>query len=139
MYLRVQDIVTFMYKVKLRLLPSSIHSVAVHLGTTSVGTQIFISPDSILSTMANTPYDISDHICGQNLDRQVSQMSTLTLTSFVSSIHRKNLANLISNYVCTGNAIRILDISIVCTDIVVCVEINYYILACTYLKIQMEI
>ena len=43
------------------------HSVARHLGTTS-GTQISISPDSILSTEASIPYNISDHICGQNLD-----------------------------------------------------------------------
>ena len=27
-----------------------------------------ISPNSILSTVANIPYDMQDHICGQNLD-----------------------------------------------------------------------
>ena len=42
------------------------HSIWV---STTSGTQISISPDSILSTVANIPYDISDHICDQNLNR----------------------------------------------------------------------
>ena len=55
--MRLQDIASFMYKVKHRLLPSNV--VVLFRGTPSgystSRTQIFISPESILSTMANIP------------------------------------------------------------------------------------
>ena len=70
-------------------------------GTTSE-TQI-----SIISRFYSVHYGqhslqfISDHICGQNLDRQMR-----TLTSFVFNIGRKDLVNLVSNQVCAGNCAR---------------------------------
>ena len=110
--MRLQNIAIFMYKVKHRLLPRNI--VDLFRGTPA-GYNIRNS-DFHISRIYSVHYGKhSLRYLGSYLWSKLghSERQIRTLTSFVSNIHRKDLANLVSNYVSTGNC-RILDIFKVC-------------------------
>ena len=100
--MRLQDIAIFMCKVKHRLLPSNI--VDLFRGIPS-GYNLRNS-DVHISRIFSVHY--GKHSLGylgpymwSKLGHSERQM--LTLTSFFSNIRRKDLTNLVSYYVCTGN------------------------------------
>ena len=114
--MRLHDITIFMYKVKHRLLPSNI--LDLFSGTRS-GYNLR-NPDFHISRIYSVHYGkhslryFGPHLWSK-LGHGERQMPTLT--SFVKNMRRKDLANVFSNYVCTGivqSVFRILDIFKIC-------------------------
>ena len=103
--MRLQDIAIFMYKVKHRLLPSNI--LDLFSGTPSWynlrNSDFHISRFNSVHYGKHSLRYFGPYLWSKlgHSDRQMP-----TLTSFVSNIRRKDLANLVSNYVCTGNCVK---------------------------------
>ena len=81
--MRVQDIETFMNKVKHRLLPSNILD-SFSGSLSGYNLSDFHTPDSILSTMANI---LSDHICGLNFDKLSQSVTNANSSDIICLEH----------------------------------------------------